>query len=414
LSAVTTVSILTSAQAVTLTSYQAEDAISGKNNNSFFGTGFSAVGENEVGSQRSGNSDPTNNRAARTFVEFQLTAGLIAEAQAALGQSQRLQLSFTLNQVVNGTGKLEGLDIRYFGITASDRDANTLWNTGQVETAQNVIYATTTPGTYAGSFSNAKVISDIASAAPGQVIAFGLVTDLGVDNSVVVGNNTSRQVYILAEAPATYTLALSSKLELVTPTAITQTAGNTLAGFSVANLINNSGFASTPTVADFTSVAYSDVNSQWVTATGVFPSNYFAAGQVAPQFTLALGKSFSLSDLVVWGYGGNANEASDFRLEFSTDGGASFYAQKVVQTSFLLGNGNAVLSLGGIFDADFVRITMINNAGGRGFGGVGPGDRVGLGEIKFLAVSAAVPEPATMGLLALGAMGLLARRARRA
>ena len=42
-----------------------------------------------------------------------------------------------------------------------------------------------------------------------------------------------------------------------------------------------------------------------------------------------------------------------------------------------------------------------------------PGDRVGLGEIKFIAV-ADIPEPATAGLLVLGAMGLIARRTGRA
>ena len=401
-----------SAYAVTLTAQQAEDAISGKNNNNFFGTGFSAAGENEVGSQRSANNDPTNQRAARTFVEFQLTAGLIAEAQAALGTGKRAQLDFNVSQIVNFQNRLEGLDIRYFGVAAADRSANTLWNTGAIETAHNVVYGNSSPGAYTGSFSNAKVVADIAAATPGQVIAFGLVNDLGVDNGAVVAGAAERHVYILPEANANYSLSIGQALRLVTPTSITQTASDTLAGFAAANLINNSGFASTPNVSNFTSVAYNSApaSNQWVTASTGFP-NYFDAGQPNPQFTMALGGRFDLTDLVVWGYSTtNANEASDFLVEFSTDGGASYYGGRTVQTSFHLGDGNAVLTFGGTFSANFIRLTMLDNTDGRNLTGLPGGDRVGLGEIKFLAT--VIPEPGTALLAAMSLAGLAMRRRR--
>lgn len=403
-----------SASAVTLFANQAEDAISLKNSNAFQGPGFSAPGENEVGSQRSGNSDPTNNRAARTFVEFNLTSGMIAEAQAALGVSQRLQLSFDVDAIFNGTGKLEGLDVRYFGIAGGDRSANTLWNSAPLEIAQNVVYANSSTGIKTATFSNAKVISDIAAASAGQVIAFGLVTDLGVDNSVIVGNNASRQVYILNEATSSYSLQVGPKLLLVTPTTIAQTAGNTLGGFPAVNMINNSGFALAPTVANFTTASYVDGGNttSWVTASTGSPTYFSNVNNPAPQFTMSLGSKFDLTDLLIWGYSAtNSNGASDFLVEFSLDGGTSYYDSEFVQTSFPIGSSNAVLTFGDVFSANFIRMTMLGNEKSRGLTGLAGGDRVGLGEIKFLAV-APIPEPATMGLMLAGAMGLMARRRR--
>lgn len=408
---------LSQVHAVTLSANQAEDAVSGKGNNSFNFTNLSAPGENEVGSQRSanGNVDPVNYRAARTFAEFTLTSAMIADAQAALGGGKRLELNFDVDAIVNGRGKLEGLDVQYLGIAAGDRTANTLWNSAAIETAHNALYATSSTGTHTATFSNSKVIADIAAASAGQVVAFGLTTTQGVDLTSTVGGPSERQVYILDDATSSYTLELGPKLQLVTPTAIAQTAGNTLGGFSTQNLINNTGFAAAPTVSNFATLTYTEAGgaTQWVTATAAgFPSsNYFDQGQIPPQFTLDLGGSFALTDLVVWGYStGNSNEASDFLVEFSTDGGASYYANRLVQTTFHLGNGNAVLTFGDDFTADFVRLTMLDNTKGRGISTLPGGDRVGLGEIKFLAL--AIPEPASFGLLLTGAMSLMMRRRR--
>ena len=87
---------------------------------------------------------------------------------------------------------------------------------------------------------------------------------------------------------------------------------------------------------------------------------------------------------MIWGYGGITNEASDFTVEFSTDGGNSYSAAtETVQTSGLVGNDHARLSFGMAHEANFVRLTITNNAEGRGFPGSG-GGRVGLGEIRFV------------------------------
>lgn len=180
---------------------------------------------------------------------------------------------------------------------------------------------------------------------------------------------------------------------LLTPTAIAQRAGDTLGGFPVANLINNSGFGTPPDANTFSTTAHNASGNTWVTATASNP-NYFSAGRPAPVFVLNLGGSYDLSHLVVWGYGGNNNEATDFMVEFSGDGGASFVGSESVQTSALLGGNAAALAFAEKHTADAIRVTMTNNGGGRGFSGAGTGDRVGLGEIKLLGtapVTAAAP-----------------------
>lgn len=397
--------VVTVAEAVVINATQVEDAISTKNGNSFFGTGSSAAGEVEVGSQRSANFDPTNNRAARTFAEFVLTQPMIDEAAALAGGSQRAKLRFDLEQIVNGPGNLEGLDIRYFGITGADRSASTLWNTASQETAQNVIYATTSPGTHSGTFSNALVVTDIGNATAGDYIAFGLVTDRGVDNSVVVGGPPSRQVYLLDDPTSVFSLSFTLPKLLVTPTAIAQTQGN--AGQPITNLINNSGLSGVPDVSNYTTLTHA--GGVWYTATAL-PPNYYDNGGTPPQFVLNLDKEYELTDLVLWGYGGNANEAAEFLVEFSLDGGGIYYDSAAVMTSSLLGTGNATLTFGQVFRADTVRLTMTDNAGGLGYGGGGSGDRVGLGEIKLLANT---PEPTSLALLGLGGLALMRRRRKR-
>jgi hypothetical protein len=176
---------------------------------------------------------------------------------------------------------------------------------------------------------------------------------------------------------------LGRALSLVTPSGITQKAGDTLGGFPVVNLINNSGFAVPPDANNYPSTSHTAAGNTWVTATSAGP-NYFTAGRPAPQFDLTFNGVFELSHLVVWGYGGNNNEASDFTVEFSRDGGSTFTDLETVQTSALLGGNSEALAFAAPHSANAVRITMINNAGGRGFTGAGSGDRAGLGEVKFL------------------------------
>ena len=193
----------------------------------------------------------------------------------------------------------------------------------------------------------------------------------------------------------------SVQLQAITPTAIAQTQGDSLTslGYAIDNLINGSGLSDTPTEANLDTVTHSSGRmSAWVTQTQGDPS-YFEdpSDHLDPQFTLTLDGPYSLSELVIWGYGGNTNEASDFTVEFSTDGGNSYStATETVQTSGLVGNDHARLAFDVAHETNFVRLTITNNAKVRGFLGAG-GDRVGLGEIRFIGRTVSGEGPTTRG-----------------
>ena len=113
--------------------------------------------------------------------------------------------------------------------------------------------------------------------------------------------------------------------QVVTPTAIAQTAGDSRTdySFNIDNLIDGSGLSTTPTVADLSSVTHNSAPTAnyWATSTQGSP-HYFGDSQnhPDPQFTLTLDKWYSLSSLVIWGAGGNTNEASNFTVEFPPTG----------------------------------------------------------------------------------------------
>ena len=200
---------------------------------------------------------------------------------------------------------------------------------------------------------------------------------------------------------------------LIAPTAIAQTQGNSRTdySFNIDNLIDGDGLSATPTTGNLGTVlnnVYPNIGGgpttiRWETATQGRP-DYFGdtAGYADPQFTLTLDRRYSLSDLVIWGAENNANEATDFTVEFSTDGGMTYSAAtETVQTGAVIASGHARLSFGMAHEANFVRLTITNNAKGRGFAGAG-GDRVALGEIRFVgsAVASNAPPVAMAGSLA--------------
>ena len=202
---------------------------------------------------------------------------------------------------------------------------------------------------------------------------------------------------------------VGSALQVITPTAIAQTQGDSLTGFSVAigNLIDGSGLSDTPTTANLHTVTHNSgpTANYWATHTQGAPSYFEDSRDLpVPQFTLTLDGPYSLSALVVWGLStGPGNEASDFTVEFSTDGGNSYSsATETLSLDNTTGGSAARLSFGQAHEADFVRFTITNNAKGRGFPGSG-GDRVGLGEIRFVgsALASNAPPVALAGTLVL-------------
>ena len=117
--------------------------------------------------------------------------------------------------------------------------------------------------------------------------------------------------------------------------------------------------------------------------TTITTNDYFDQNYPQPQLTFDLGQRHELRGLVVWGFGGSLDEASDFTVEFSTDGGKTYGSEREsVRTSTVLGTDNELLAFNSSREADQVRVTVTGNGKSRGWAGTG-GERVGLGEVRF-------------------------------
>lgn len=198
---------------------------------------------------------------------------------------------------------------------------------------------------------------------------------------------------------------------LITPAGVnSSTAGTDL--FPAVHLIDNSGVSAGFTAAS-THAGYASTNS-WVTSS--YNPDYFASGPV-PVLIFDLGSTWSLSDIVIWQYAaGNVGTTSrSITVDFSSTGVGGTWSGGVVlplaQSSLPSGvEPSQTLSLGSSFTANAVRVTITDNY--FGIGGAPGGDRVGLSEVKF--EGAAVPEPGTLGLIAIGGGLLVMLRRRRA
>ena len=179
--------------------------------------------------------------------------------------------------------------------------------------------------------------------------------------------------------------------QVVVPARITQKAGEGEGeGEAVARrLIDSSGLSALPLPHSLYDVRHTEDASSarsWRTAARNETGAYFDGDLEAPQFDLFLGRTQSLMALVVWGLAGSLDEATDFSVEFSTDGGVNFdLATEAVRTGALLGEQSEVLLFDRVHDANAVRLTITENAHGRAFPGSEGGDRVGLGEVRFLS-----------------------------
>ncbi|MCY4509128.1 MAG: fibronectin type III domain-containing protein, partial [Acidobacteria bacterium] len=176
---------------------------------------------------------------------------------------------------------------------------------------------------------------------------------------------------------------------LVAPVEIALAAGDTLGGYDVANLIDGSGLSAPAAIGNFAAVTTSARPADlWVSASSGSPNYFDGTSRPRPVFELGLGREHDLRALVVWGVGGDANEASEFEVEFSTDGGATYSGgAETVRTEALLGSGSARLGFNRPRRADHVRVTVTGNAAGSGHGGNG-GDRVGMSELRLVAETA--------------------------
>ncbi len=155
----------------------------------------------------------------------------------------------------------------------------------------------------------------------------------------------------------------------------------------------------------------------WVTNAAA--PDYFAAS-AAPTFIWDLGADVPVSNIVLWQYqnnGGNGtnigNQAQNLTVRLNTAAQGSVTFSGAATNLTMLNNLQTgspspaqSFALGGT-TARYVQLTVTDNyylAGGT----TGGGDRVGLGEIRFNTEP--VPEPAALGLLALGAVAVRRRR----
>lgn len=189
---------------------------------------------------------------------------------------------------------------------------------------------------------------------------------------------------------ALFGVGLLSANELITPTGLTT---NGIAEFFPAiNMINDSGLSAVPDLATYETVTHAPASATtaWTTNNPNGAGDYYldgAEGQV-PEFTFTLPEVSTLNALVYWGYffsGTNGNEAREFVVEFSSDGGNTFPETVTVAPDLgdLAGTGAKTLPFGGDFPADTLRIRLTDNHFGGGASEAG-GDRMGLGEIKFI------------------------------
>ena len=205
---------------------------------------------------------------------------------------------------------------------------------------------------------------------------------------------------------------------LITPVGVALTAGTTYSSYVPGHLIDSSGLNGVADINTYASVQHTTQNgsSLWVTNNPAGGANYYTSQAPDPQLVFNLDSIQDLTDMVVWGYAnGNSNGGSDFTVEFSQDGGATYYASTEVASGDHLGQDNATLTFDDIYAANTVRVTITNNVDRRTLTTAPGGDRVGLGEVRFIGVQQTqVPEPASASLLLLGGAALLRRRRRAA
>ena len=187
-----------------------------------------------------------------------------------------------------------------------------------------------------------------------------------------------RTVMVLA-AVALVAAAGPASAALITPTAATSsTAGTDL--YTVAHLIDNSGLTGPP--YDQTTHAGSGSGNSWVTKN--YNPDYYGAGP-APVLTLDLGGTYDLTRAVLWNYSVLGNAAKNVTVEFSTTGTGGAFANPVPIVVPQQAGPAHMISLGGTYQANAVRMTVTDNYYGSG----GGGDRVGLNEVKFVEAPAA-------------------------
>ena len=180
--------------------------------------------------------------------------------------------------------------------------------------------------------------------------------------------------------------------EILTPSSTSLIIGTQF--FPADNVSNGSGLSQTPTIDNYLSVTHSAASGStaWTTnAPGGGSADYFNFGP-APIFVFTFDRIHDFTDLVYWGYhfgNPNGNEGRSFRLEFSSDGGTNFGPSTAVTSPGISTSSSTTLPLGTTISGNAIRLTITDNW----FEGFGGGDRVGIGEFRFLGETPINPNP---------------------
>lgn len=181
-------------------------------------------------------------------------------------------------------------------------------------------------------------------------------------------------------------------LEVIRPTTVA-TSTSATDFYPAVNLINGSGLSATPTVETVSTVTHAPASTTTAWVTAASGSDWFAIAKPPPVLTFGLPGDYTVNGLAVWGYaaGGaaNNNEAKTLVLEFSEDGGASWTGATTL-THARTARASETLEFAS-HRANAVRITITDNHFGSS--GAWGGDRVGLGEVRFLGTPYASPVP---------------------
>lgn len=211
--------------------------------------------------------------------------------------------------------------------------------------------------------------------------------------------------YWLGSLAAALLLAVSAQADVITPVSVTPSSE-----FAAAiNLINGSGLDGVGPVED--QLHNNDENSMW--------QSFSFVSSIGESVTFELDANYDLSDAIIWQYNGlngfglpePDRELDEIELAVSPDLVSGFtsigtfnLAAAQDQTAGGFNEPAQEFALAGASNVRRVMLTINSVQGGMDDG------TAGLSEVRFRGTL--VPEPATLGLLALGVSSLLFARRR--
>lgn len=216
---------------------------------------------------------------------------------------------------------------------------------------------------------------------------------------------------VLFSAIAAFGLLAANVQAAVIVSPISASATSEFSGsFDIGNTIDQSGLFSgfTSGVTDFDTYLGTDpqhdfiaANNEWFTATDV----------LSAVIDYDLGALRQIDRMAFWN--DEFSGVGSIEVEVSTDNVAfTSVASGLSPTNWastVTSYGADVFSLGGVHDAQYVRLTVSNCPQADALGPF-----CGIGEVAFSSVASTVPEPAALLLLGAGLAGLGITRSRRA